>query len=266
MNKNTEIKDTQIGPVITDETGSYHLCRRKMTPEELSSGDLPNGEIVTENGVCFRVFRLDVTPAQKYNSDAVAAPLDMAAESLRLAEQQVAAYSEGGVAGILGREFAKNKYPDPTETQEDSHETIFGSLGLNTEDSRNDGASQTLSPDSVEFPKNVEVEIRESAEVSESYRGVAESRILDTIISADTRAWASPEDILWARELVSGILTSMTDVAERRIAEITKTLADGLVYGFLRRKFGTGIRLSKEELTGISVAVEAEHIVALSAE
>ena len=52
----------------------------------------------------------------------------------------------------------------------------------------------------------------------------------------------------------------MTDIAERRIPDITAALSDGVIYGFLNRKFGSGIPISDKQFAYLSNAVQAEEI------
>lgn len=249
--------DFHVSPhPLTDETGTYYIYVRDMPEEEVAllsaealAFGLSEGSIVSgPDGKYGRRFRHYVSAQQKSSSDAVPFPEDMSAESARVASLQVKTYQDMAISGPV--------IAPPTENTNETRG--LQGLGLNTEDAHRAPPAQALNEEALKFPRNVSSTISFMSKIAEENRTEAAGTLLNIITASKAREWATRQDIEWGRELTADILKALTDVSERRIPELATALSEALIYGFLRRKFGTGIQISAEELANISAAFDAQ--------
>lgn len=229
---------------VKDGTGRVTelVCSRPMEQDEVDAfKSLGNFDLlVKEGGILVReegfhkVFRLRREAAQCSSPDATPMPEDMSEATAVLAKEQVSLY-QGQHQGV-----ACGPQPEPEKLPDDSRRGV-ASLGLNTEDAGSPNQGQCLSEDAKAFPRHLGGYTFDAAVLSEEERSALDASLAKAIISAETRAWANPDDIVWARDIVEKYLLTTTDIAQRRIGTIAYALADTLVYGLLKRKHGTGI-------------------------
>lgn len=246
-----------IDSEVKDDSGRVTelVCSRPMEQDEveafksLGNFDLliKEGGIILKDGEFRKVFRLRREAAQFISPDAVPMPEDMSKATVLLAHKQVEEYQgryPGHSASLEAAEAKKEPLPpDPRRG--------VSSLGLNTEDAGTVNQGQCLSEDAKAFPRHLGGYTFDAAVLSEEERSALDASLAKAIISAETRAWATPEDIMWARNLVERHLLDNTDISQRRIGTIAYSLADPLVYGLLQRKHGTGISVSKTQAEDI---------------